>query len=132
MLHVQQPAGSNQCGQACISMLSEISLPEVVKMMGKTGRTRTTDLVHAIRTGRGWMLAMRCPDRLIKVHREYQVLPRNCIVKACSPDRKRSHWMLVYDGAIHDPECCECAPHKDICNWEITSYLPLSGGTCHE
>jgi hypothetical protein len=126
MDHVQQPYGSNLCGQACIAMLSGSSLNDAVRLVGKSGLTRTRDLVAAIRTGRGFLMGVRCPDSLIRLRENS--LPRNCIVKASSPDRKRSHWMLIWKYVLHDPSVTFLSP--DVCRWDITSYLPLIGGIC--
>jgi hypothetical protein len=131
MKHVQQPKGSNQCGQACIAMLSGCPLEVAIELVGKKGKTRTKDLASVInRRSVGFLVGLSCPDRLIPLREKYGDLPRYCIVKACSQNRKRSHWMLIFNYLLHDPEC-PTAPHPDVCKWDITSYLPLSGGICN-
>ena len=128
MRHVQQPAYSNQCGQACIAMLSGKDLDAVVDFMSMKGKTRTRDLVKTIRTGLGEMRGMQCPDKLIRLMDMIGTYPKYCIVKACSPDRRQAHWMLVFNGELHDP-ATDGSPWP-TCTWKITSYLPLTGGIC--
>ena len=131
MEHVQQPRKSNLCGQACIAMLSGLPLDEAIKIVGKRGKTRTKDLVAAINRSVGFLMGITCPEKLIPLRGRYHKLTRCCLVKACSPDRKRSHWMLIFDHLLHDPSC-PTAPHPKVCNWDITSFLPLKGGICKE
>jgi hypothetical protein len=119
--HIQQVG--NQCGQTCLAMLCNIPVSRVIEIMGKKGATYTTDLVKFLRINRGRLLGLKCPDKLIRC--KDGRLPRFCIVKACSPSRRRSHWMLMYDWRLYDPE--GDPPVTLTGGWKITSYLPLTG-----
>lgn len=46
MRHIQQPIGSNLCGQTCIAMILDTTIEAVCHEMGKRGKTRTKDLVR--------------------------------------------------------------------------------------
>lgn len=133
MRHIQQPIGSNLCGQTCIAMILDTTIEAVCHEMGKRGKTRTKDLVRVLRR-HGYDV----PDRLIRQRQNN--LPRYAIVKAVCPTRKsQSHWMVIWNHWLYDPEadgqttqwrtstesCCVC-----VCDWPITSFLPLKSYRC--
>lgn len=104
------------CGQTCLAMVSGLSVEEVERTLGKTGSTRTKDLVRWLRA-RGW----RCPDRLVPFQ---QYVPTLCIAKLARrrPDGRLEanwHWVvLTPSGALHDP--------SEGSRGVLTSYLPLT------
>lgn len=116
---LQQPSGSSLCGQSCIAMAAGVSLPEAIAAVGhqKTRGTKTAEVVSALRR-----LGVPCADRLRRVSRSRPVLPARAIVAIYHSSGTRAHWMLTWDGTMHDPEHLWPDYYRD---WIITSYLEI-------
>ena len=122
MHHVAQ--GKNQCGQACVAMITDMTLYISVLEIGKTGLTRTKDIAHGLRK-HGW----NCDDRLTRRSKKNPV-PSRAIVKVKWPGTTRSHWVVVWDCVWHDPEKVDGEPMPnfdavDNYGGHVTSFLRI-------
>lgn len=98
---VKQPVGSKQCGQACMAMICDLKLKEVVEEMG-TGGTRTRDLVIFLRS-RGF----RCDQKLNRVSERWKLYlhldDAYAAVVKITWARNHSHWVVFHKGRVYDP-----------------------------
>lgn len=100
---IQQPPGSNLCGQACVAMILGKSLEEVIKVIG-SNKTKTAQLISILESN-----GFNCYPSLRRVFMgwsEYVIKNKAyAIVKVpCAYNSKKSsHWILYYDGKIYDP-----------------------------
>lgn len=102
-----QPDGSSLCGQTCIAMICGIHLADAVEAVGKGGGTTGPDLSRAL-CRRGIqsspkMVRLGVQGRVLRKLFDFNVLPKRCIAKGRSSGVKNSHWVLIWDGEIHDP-----------------------------
>jgi len=115
---IMQPEGSNLCGQACVAMLLGISLDESIKLIGKRGKTRTRDLVTALKAK-----GCDCGTRLIRGD-----FIGDCIIKMTFT-RTHSHWIIFYEGKFYDPSNGFNPPGILIFakrgEYKLSSYLPI-------
>jgi hypothetical protein len=115
---VEQPIGTNTCGQVAIAVLAGISLEEAIKLVGKKGCTSTKDLVKALRS-----LGFKCPNRCKKMPR-----PTLGLGQVRCPERKSGwHWVVVdgikiFDGTNGDTNGNVIWGHT----WKMTSFLPIT------
>ena len=102
-----QPEGSKLCGQTCIAMIAGISLGDAIQRAGKQGGTTGPDLRKALyRIGipsSEKMVRLGARGKVPRKRFDFGVLPKRCIAKVRSTGVKESHWVLVWDGEIHDP-----------------------------
>ena len=130
MVPVFQPEGSALCGQACVATVADVALDRVVAFMHKRAGagTRTREIVKALRH-----FGIPCANRLRRTSKTKPVLPRRSIIcialfvgsAATSYHCRRGHWMVSWDGLMHDPG----GRWPDgYTGWKITSYLDLTGG----
>jgi hypothetical protein len=118
--HVHQ--GYRQCGQACIAMILGVSLDEAVKIVGKRRGTQTKSLVWALRSH-----GFKCSDRLQRLL-DNQPLPRNAILKVKLEGGRNWHWVLIWNGMWHDPDCLSGKPLRKVNRWwanQVSSYLEV-------
>ncbi|MFW9801139.1 MAG: hypothetical protein ACFFFC_00680 [Candidatus Thorarchaeota archaeon] len=117
---IQQPPGSNLCGQTCVAMILGASLEEIIEVLGR-GRTRTTQLVSILESN-----GFKCYPSLRRVFtgwRDYVVKNKAfaiCKVPCVYDGKKSSHWVLFYDGKIYDP--CWSGVVNTFLGWP-TSFL---------
>lgn len=114
--HLMQTRPHN-CGQTCLAMLAGLPVSEVERDLGKTGKTRTKDLVGWLRR-RGWA----CPDRLVRFR---SLLPPLAVVKLVwktAQGRPRGHWVVVCRGRWLDPS----AAPGTLSGGRLTGFLPLT------
>lgn len=117
MVHIKQPEGSSLCGQACIAMISNVSLDRAIEVVGHKSATRTKELVSALKT-----LGINCDSRLRICKRNMPILPKRCIIAMRNKSYKRGHWVVMWDGVMFDPE------HDAVGRsggWKVTSYLEV-------
>jgi hypothetical protein len=111
---VQQPEGSNLCGQAVVAMLLNLSLEEACELMGKRGKTTSKDLVQALCKGGVGVGQKRIPLR-------GNPPPLFSIVFArYSQGGNVGHWMLFWNGRLLDPSA-----HYETRDKIVTSYIPI-------
>ena len=97
---LMQPKDTNQCGQAIIAMLGNISINEAIKIMGTAGLTRTKHLIDALK-----ILGLKAgSEKLLRIPRGW-VKPKLCIVHIGFGDRWKKHWTLWngYEDCYYDP-----------------------------
>lgn len=133
--HIQQPPDSNLCGQCCVAMVARVPLEDVIAVMGTRGRTRTRQVAAALRH-----YGFSCPrNSLTRIHPSLvhsvdftNVYVQRCILKVLYPwagDMKdmRGHWVLIWDGVVHDPAIPDAVRLCGKANVRrITSYLPFN------
>ncbi len=84
------------CGQACVAMLADVTVEEVVSVMENDKGTGKKDIEKALN-----YYGIRQAKTMTKADRT-SVLPKACILKVLLP--KYGHWVLYYDGKYYDPE----------------------------
>ncbi len=112
--YIKQPT-EYLCGQACVAMLADVTVEEVVSVMKNDKGTGKKDIEKALNYyGIGQAKTMTKADN-------FSVLPKVCILKVLLP--KYSHWVLYYNGKYYDPEfgLMEELYHKA----RIQSYLEI-------
>lgn len=116
--HVRQPDGSNLCGQCCVAAILGATLQNTIAKMKKKGRTKTTDLVSALKLDRDTRRLRGTPKP-------------PCILSVKKDKSGNWHW-VVFDGMwVMDPELDGLiAYHQYIetlgsVDMRISSYLPL-------
>lgn len=112
--YIKQPT-EYLCGQACVAMLADVTVEEVVSVMKNDKGTGKKDIEKALNYyGIGQAKTMTKADN-------FTVLPKVCILKVLLP--KYSHWVLYYNGKYYDPEfgLMEELYHKA----RIQSYLEI-------
>jgi hypothetical protein len=122
MIHVLQ--GKNQCGQACVAMLMNISLDDAIIKVGKKGKTNLRDLLPVLREK--FIIdesRLKRLKRLNEVHTGILKIRWN---------KKQSHWVVKSGFEIYDPSFPCVYSANDYAHWvdsvggKISSYLPLS------
>jgi len=97
MIHQKQDRELN-CGQTCVSMITGVHIREIEKRMGKTGKTRTTDLRFALQH-----YGHTIPKSTLTRLKGWSVLlPSLCIVKFKHVKGSESHWVVYKDGVFYD------------------------------
>ena len=121
-----QPKGTNQCGQAVIAMLGNISIKEAIKIMGTRGCTRTKHILQALekiglKTG---------SDRLLRIPKNWSK-PMLCIVHIGFGNHWKKHWTLWngYEDRFYDPaiEVKIIEPFYEDGGARKLSYLEVKG-----
>lgn len=93
--YIKQPT-DYLCGQACVAMLADVTVEEVVSVMKNDKGTGKKDIEKALNYyGISQAKTMTKADNT-------SVLPRVCILKVLLP--QYGHWILYYDGKYYDPE----------------------------
>ena len=123
MIHLKQPERSSLCGQTCIAMAAGVPIDEVVAHMKTKGGTRTKQLVEEFKR---YGIHPKT-DKLVKWDGVTRP-PDFALMKMVfddHPSRKTnpSHWVLNWEGVVHDPECAIEGVH---CPGRFTSYLELT------
>lgn len=121
---IQQPAGSNLCGQACVAILLDIGLNQSIKLFGTRGGTKTRLLCRAL----------GIKHRRLKVIKNLDKLPNETIICKVTWNHKGSHWIivdksrnLVIDPSLDQPTFYSWYIKEFLVDrGGITSYLPLN------
>ena len=93
--YIKQPT-EYLCGQACVAMLADVTVEEVISVMQNDKGTGKKDIEKALNYyGISQAKTMTKADNS-------SVLPQVCILKVLLPGY--SHWILYYDGKYYDPE----------------------------
>ena len=93
--YVKQPT-EYLCGQACVAMIANVSVDEVIMVMNNDKGTGKKDIERALdHYGISQAKTMTKADNST-------LLPPICILKVLLP--KYSHWVLYYHGKYYDPE----------------------------
>ena len=109
----RQPAGSNQCGQACVATICDITLDGACMLTRTEGRTSTKQLIQAL-THMGM-----CPAQKLK-----RGMPESglAMLKFTHPDGK-PHWVVWENGKYYDPAAGVFR--------KVPNYLRMSRVTSH-
>ncbi len=117
---IEQKAGTRYCGQVAVAVIAGITLEEAIKVVGKKGCTKTSDLVKALRK-----LGYKCPDRCQRLKKS----PPLAIGHLKNPERASGwHWVVIdgkkiYDGINGTPDGTGVRWKP---GWKLTSFLPIS------
>jgi len=117
--HIKQPSKSSLCGQCCVAMFTGMNLNEVAQAVGTFGGTRTKQLLKVLQPYTSFS----------KLKRNRISPPETCLMRVRW--EKGSHWVLRYNGLVHDPELEESVSYDVYLMMiegigRITSYLPLN------
>jgi len=133
MRHIQQPEGSNMCGQAVVAMLGNMTIYEAIELVGTEGCTTTKVIAEALRA-----LGFKCRNRLKRVSK-FRALPKLCIVSVGFDGDNGSwgsHW-IIWNGKeqlFYDPR--HLYPVDEEFYYEvsgrITSYLEIKESETEE
>jgi hypothetical protein len=125
--HIHQPPGSSLCGHCCVAMVLGITLEETIKRIGYVRGTKAKELALVLRIG-----GVACKSRRIRYTPRKALPKRALLALSRRSNRRKFHWVLLWDGWVYDPEFC--APwlltqylsfFDGADNADLTSYLPL-------
>lgn len=105
------------CGQACIAMLSGVSLNEIVNLMGsQCSLSKVIETLDYFGIAHG--------DKMVYNFKRDSILPKCCIINT------KGHLMIFYDGSYYDPSV---GILEELDLSEITGFLEIKvGGNEHE
>jgi len=123
---VMQPKGSNLCGQAIIAMLGNIDIQEAIKLMEKTGGTRTKDIIQALNK-----IGLKAAShKLIRIPKNWKK-PMLCIVHLGFGKHWKKHWTLWIGikNCFYDPALSLIIRDNFYisCGVKMLSYLEIKG-----
>ena len=97
--HVRQPPGSSLCGHACVATVLGITLDRAVALIGHKHGTKAKELGAVLRA-----LGVSCD--LVRTRKtKNAMIPMRALCALSAPGkRRRFHWVLLWDGIVHDPE----------------------------
>ena len=114
--YIKEPTGY-LCGQSCVAMLADVSVDEVIAVLGSDKGTSKQDLKKGLD-----YYGIRYAPKSVK-HDANIMLPELCILRMILPGY--SHWGIYFKGVYYDPEfgvLNECPPRAKIIQvWEIYS-----------
>ena len=93
---IKQPKGSNLCGQACVAMITGISLEESIKLFGSKGKTGTKQLYYALKE-RG----ITCSEKAVRIKNNNK--PEFCIITIHYTGYKNKHFCVWNNNKYYDP-----------------------------
>ena len=93
--YIQQPT-EYLCGQACVAMIANVSVEDVIRVMNNDKATGKKDIERALDH-----YGIRQAKTMTKAD-NHTSLPPVCIIKALLP--QYSHWILYVHGKYYDPE----------------------------
>ena len=97
--HVRQPIGSSLCGQACIATALDIPLDAGARLIGHRHGTKPKELAAVLHAS-----GFSCSGKRVR-YRRGQKLPQRALLSVShSGNRRRFHWVLLWDGWVYDPE----------------------------
>lgn len=98
MERIDQPEGSNLCGQACVAMLLGISLEEATGRVKHRGCTNWKMLRRALVAG-----GLACGEQLYRVTARRQV-PDLALCHVRFGRGRVTHWIVMERGMVYDPD----------------------------
>lgn len=84
------------CGQACVAMLANVSVDEVIEVIHNDKGTGKKELATALEH-----FGVSCAKTMTRADNNTK-LPDTCILKVLLP--QYSHWVLYHKGKYYDPE----------------------------
>ena len=94
---IMQPT-SETCGQACIAMIAEKTVEEVIKDMKTSGPTSIGQLIEALD-----FYGIKHAERNTRISKKNPV-PYEFSILTVHTNNGYTHWTLLYDGKYYDPE----------------------------
>ncbi len=113
---IMQPTPKT-CGQACIAMIAEKTVEEVIKAMKTSGPTSIGQLIEALD-----FYGINHAERNIRISKKNPV-PHNFSILTVHTDNGYTHWTLLYDGKYYDPEFG--LVEGEYTHGRITSFLEI-------
>lgn len=131
MKYLNQAVDSRTCGQTTLAIFLEKSTEEICEIMGKTGGTRTSDVLRVLDH-----FNIKVGSRKLTLLSKKNPLPERAIFHIRPAIKIKSfwgHWSLVYDGYVYDPRPMFTGPSPTdvyLANMpnmgeKITSFLEL-------
>ena len=93
--YIKQPT-EYLCGQACVAMLANVSVDEVIEVIQNDKGTGKKELAIALEH-----FGISCAKTMTKADNNTK-LPDTCILKVLL--LRYSHWVLYHKGKYYDPE----------------------------
>ena len=94
---IMQPTPET-CGQACIAMIAEKTIEEVIKDMKTSGPTSIGQLIEALD-----FYGIKHAERNTRISKKNPV-PYEFSILTVHTNNGYTHWTLMYDGKYYDPE----------------------------
>ena len=94
---IMQPTPET-CGQACIALISEKKIEEVIKDMKTNGPTSIGQLIEALD-----FYGIKHAERNTRISKKNPV-PHDFSILTVHTNNGYTHWTLLYDGKYYDPE----------------------------
>ena len=85
------------CGQACIAMIAETSVEEVIRTMKTAGPTTIGQLVEALD-----YYGIKHAEKNLRISKKNPVPADYCILTVHMPTY--THWVVYFHGKYYDPE----------------------------
>ena len=114
---VKQPEGSYFCGQAVVATACGVSIEIATGWCGKRGLTGTRHLKRALEERftvdslivlpplvRKYLHIQLSDDLASWMGRLNEHLPRRCVFRLRKKDQRISHWVLLWDKHLYDPD----------------------------
>lgn len=114
MKYIKQPT-DYLCGQACVAMLADVTVDDVIKVMNNDKGTSKKEISDALKH-----YAIDHAKTMTKADNHTE-LPAVCILKVLLPGY--SHWVIFNKGTYYDPEfgvLDSCYPKA-----RVQSYLEI-------
>lgn len=94
---VKQPTFTT-CGQACISMIAQKSIDNVIKDMKTDGPTSIGQLIEILD-----FYGIKHAERNVRISKKNPV-PYKYSILTVHTNARYTHWSLLYDNKYYDPE----------------------------
>lgn len=105
------------CGQACIAMIAEKSVDEVIKDMKTDGATSIGQLIEILD-----FYGIRHAEKNKRISKKNSV-PFPYLILTVHTDAGYTHWALLYDHKYYDPEFGLI--EGEYTHGKITSFLEI-------
>lgn len=105
------------CGQACIAMIAEKTIEEVIKNMKTSGPTSIGQLIEALD-----FYGIKHAERNTRISKKNPV-PHEFSILTVHTNNGYTHWTLLYDGKYYDPEFG--IVEGEYTHGKITSFLGI-------
>ena len=109
---IMQTTNGN-CGQACIAMLTGVSIEDICKIMHTDGGTTIGQIMDVLD-----QFDIRHVEKNVRLSKRNSILPEIAILTVHFPEY--THWVLLYKGTYLDPEFGESNKYTI---GRITSFL---------
>jgi hypothetical protein len=100
-----------------VASIAEVPLPLAIAVVGHSKGTKAIELRKAL-SKFGVTLG---PTRLTR----YEEIPSKAVLRLSRPHGRNWHWMLQWDGVVHDPSPINTYPTLAPLGWEITSFMEV-------